>query len=313
MLVNIGALGGMHGYWQCAEKYLKMIGFEPDERSFSKLTQSDSTKYLRIGLYKEKTLLDLYLTKKEGCTSILKPNRTFLNRFANEKGFDILGTVTIECDTLDSQFRKHQIKDVDFGDLDTQGSELFILEGATETLNSMFGLEIEVEFVPVYQDQPLFADIDRFIREKGFQLFDLRPYYWKRSVGLNYGYPKGQLIFADALYLRTPESFGETLKQIHDDELKKSKVLRALSICFLYGYFDYALEIFNSSNTLFDEDEMELVIEKIRNGVTGFAGKIPNFRGRGRIANLFHTLWKIFQPNSQSGIIRGELGAAEVD
>lgn len=313
VLVDIGARRGLRGYWKCAEKYLKMIGFEPDERSFGELMQSDSTKYLNVGLYKEKATLDLYLTRKEGCTSILKPNLTFLDRFPNKEDFNILETISIDCDTLDNQFHKCQIDDVDFGKIDTQGSELFILEGATRALNSMFGLEIEVEFVPVYQDQPLFADIDQFIREKGFQLFDLRPYYWKRSVGLNYGHPKGQLVFADALYMRTTESFGETLKRICDDEQKKSKVLRALSICFLYGYFDYALEIFNSSNTLFNEDETELIIEKIRSGVTGFAGKIPNFRGRGRISNLFDKLAKIFKPNTSTGIIRGKLGAAGVD
>lgn len=309
VLVDIGARGGLRAHWKCAEKYLKTIGFEPDDRSFAELTQSDSAKYLNIGLYKEKTLLDLYLTRKEGCTSILKPNRTFLDRFPNGENYDILKTIKIKTDTLDNQLQKHQIKDVDFIKIDTQGSELFILEGATESLGNVFGLEVEVEFVQVYKDVPLFADVDSFVRKFGFQLFDLgEPYYTRSEFSMNYGQQKGYLRATDALYLRTPESFGKTLEQIHDNVLKKSKVLRALSICFLYGYFDYALEIFRLADSLFDNDETELITKKVKSDVTSFARKIPNFRGRAKIADYVHRLWKVLQLNPKKSIIRRRLG-----
>ncbi len=309
VLVDVGARRGLCGYWKCAEKYLKVIGFEPDERSFGELTQSDSTKYLNVGLYKEKTVLDLYLTRKEGCTSILKPNRTFLDRFPNGENYDILRTIKINTDTLDNQLQAHQIKDVDFIKIDTQGSELFILEGATESLDNVFGLEVEVEFVQVYEDVPLFADVDSLIRKFGFQLFDLgQPYYTRSEFGMNCCQQKGHLRAADALYLSTPEKFCRTLEQIYDDVLKKSKALRALSICVLYGYFDYALEILNSADSLFDNDEVELITKTIKSVVTSFARKLPNFRGRARIANLFYRLWKVLQPNPKKSIIRVRLG-----
>jgi hypothetical protein len=70
------------------------------------------------------------------------------------------------------------------------------LEGATTILtDSVFGLEIEVEFVHMYENQPLFEDVDAFVKKFGFYLFDLKPYYWKRSSGKGYGKSKGQLIF----------------------------------------------------------------------------------------------------------------------
>jgi hypothetical protein len=266
-----------------------------------------------VGLYKEKTLFDLYLTKKEGCTSILKPNRKFLSKFPTDSDFDILKTTKIKCDTMDNQFREQHIDDVDFCKLDTQGSELFILQGATETLKSVFGLEMEVEFAQIYEGQPLFSDIDSFVRERGFGLFDLRPYYWKRKTGLDYGYAKGQLIFADALYFRTPESISKIINRIDDDFLKKSKILRSLSICILYGYFDYALELFSLTDHLFDNTEAKLILERMKCNALDWTHKIPDFRGKSRIANLFYALWKAFLPRNLSGIKRGKLGAAEVD
>ena len=49
--INVGTRRDLRDYRQCAKKRLKMIGFEPDERSFSKLEQSDLLKCLNIALW----------------------------------------------------------------------------------------------------------------------------------------------------------------------------------------------------------------------------------------------------------------------
>ena len=36
VLVDVGASGGLESNWRPAEKHLQTIGFEPDEREFSK-------------------------------------------------------------------------------------------------------------------------------------------------------------------------------------------------------------------------------------------------------------------------------------
>lgn len=57
---------------------------------------------------------------------------------------------------------------VDAIKLDTQGSELDILRGASRALSSCTLIEIEVEFNPIYEGQNLFCDVDRFLRDRGF-------------------------------------------------------------------------------------------------------------------------------------------------
>ena len=48
-----------------------------------------------------------------------------------------------------------------------------MLQGATTILRTVQLLEIEVEFNPIYEGQPLFGDVDAFLRGQGFMLWRL--------------------------------------------------------------------------------------------------------------------------------------------
>ena len=298
ILIDIGASGGLESNWKDARKYLQIIGFEPDQREFHNLKKNENsnTRYLNTGLFNKKATLDYYLTEKQQTSSMLKPNRSFLEKFPEVERFNVVKKVTIEADTLDNQLKTHDINDADFFKIDTQGSELFILQGSQETVhNHVFGLEIEVEFVEMYQDQPLFSDVDQFAREQGFQIFDIQKAYWKRYGGENYYKKKGQLIFGNVLYLRKTEDFRKMIDQIGDVFQKKAKILKAASICFLYGYYDYAREILECGANIFDRKEKDALDKWIQKNVL-LESKIPNFKGKKRIAEIFHRLWEFWRP-----------------
>ena len=311
VLVDVGASGGIESHWKSAEKYLQLIGFEPDEREFVNLKRKENprVKYFNTGLYKEKTSLEYYLTQKQQTSSIFEPNRIFLNRFPEANRFDVIKQIKIEVDTLDNQFTIHHIEDTDFIKVDTQGSELFILAGAVDTIkNHVFGVEVEVEFVEMYQNQPLFSDVDSFMRRQGFWLFDIQSVHWKRNIGKNYHKKRGQIIFGNVLYLRTLESFCKMTEVIQEEAEKKSKILKAFSICFLYGYFDYAMEIFDGMKTLFNDTERRAIEKKIQ-GSTRLENRIPNFLGRGKMASMVFALSEILRPTHNGwAIIDRKLG-----
>jgi len=298
VLADIGASGGLEPNWKPAQKYLQVIGFEPDRRGFIDLEKKkdSNVRYLNIGLHKERTSIKYYFTKNQQTSSIFKPNREFLNKFPESGRFDIVGSENIEVDTLDEQFRIHNITEVDFIKIDTQGSELFVLQGATEIIrNHVFGLEVEVEFAEMYQNQPLFSDVNSFIKRQGFQLFDIQSTYWKREIGKDYHKKRGQLIFGNALYFRESDKFSKIIDDIQDSAEKKSKVLKAISICFLYGYFDYAMEIFDMAGRLFDKTEHQAVEKAIKNSIR-YESKIPSFKGKRKIASIFSFLWEVIRP-----------------
>lgn len=302
VLVDVGASGGTKDNWMLLRKYIQVIGFEPDKREFINLSrqqEGESIKYLNTALYSEKTSLDFFLARKQQVSSLLRPNQKFLNSFENPKRFDVLEVVKIETDTLDNQLRKHKISDVDFIKLDTQGSELFILQGSEQILReSTFGLEIEVEFSQIYQDQPLFSDVDQLLRKLGFQLFDLRPCYWQRAVG-KIKKNKGQIVFADAIYLRDIENLNSILGTIEDDAKRKAKLIKSLLICLIYNHRDYGLELFETYKNLFNEREISLLTRNLEGkmySLLDIGMKIPNFKGRGKLSNGLFNLWKILQP-----------------
>ncbi len=287
-LVDVGASGGMQPHWRRAGKFLRRIGFEPDTQEFHKLMRSTdkNTTYLNTALHKEKARLDFYCTKKQECSSLFPPNGSFLNAFPAPDRFDVMEKVKIETDSLDNQLRQAGVSDVDFIKIDTQGSELAILWGAHATLADVFGLEVEVEFSQMYESQPLFSEVESFLRSMGFQLFDLAPCYWKRLEGMRYGKPKGQLIFADALFLRDAKTVGKLFERIQDNEQRKAKLLKAIAICLLYGYIDYAAELFELQADILSPNEVAIFRAFLKKSIP-WSSKIPYVPGRNKLARAF--------------------------
>ena len=193
--------------------------------------------------------------RKAYLSSFFKPNTDLINQFPEKERWDILKEIEVSTDTLDHVLKEAGYLENDALKLDTQGSGKIILEGAKETLKSTFAIEIELEFSPLYQNQDLFADVDPLLRESGFQLFDLRPWYWKREVGKHLGMQKGQLMFADALYLKEEKEILSRIKKSAGKGAGKAKALKALALCIHFGYIDYALKVYQGVKPLFTPTE----------------------------------------------------------
>jgi FkbM family methyltransferase len=303
-LIDVGAGGGFPERWKRAQRYLYAIGFEPDRREFDKLIQYPKLgfqhKYLDVVLYKEEREIDLHLLQKQDTSSILLPNYPLLSRFPMAERFKHVKSIKLKADTLDHQLAENQISDVDFLKLDTQGSELFILEGALKTLKGpSIGLEMELEFVPIYRDQPLFCDVHQFVQKFGFELFDLAPVYWKRKIGQDSGDRKGQLIYVDALYLKPFERLFAVEQLSSEPEYGKAKVLKALSISLIYGYVDYTLELLEQAGAakILSTSEKDLISRRISEPWRK-QWQLPSFRGRGRIERFLGLLNRLFTKRS---------------
>jgi len=299
-LIDVGASGGISSLWTPHRRYLRIIGFEPDSRAFEalRIQQDRLIRFFNIGLHRHKSDISFYLTRRQQCSSCFVPNRSLLDRFNNPERLDIIEKNKISCASLDEVLPEANLTDVDFIKLDTQGSELAILEGSASVLaDSVFGLEIEVSFAELYNGQPLFADVDSFVRQKGFDLIDLCTMSWKHSVGRSLGFAKGRVMWADTLYFRQPKIMRKILKNM-DETLALSKLLRALSVCQLYGFFDYAIELLDiaASDMLSKEDISYL--QNHLNDQTPIFSRIPNFPGRKWLASRLIQMSKWITPKS---------------
>jgi FkbM family methyltransferase len=306
-MLDIGASGGIVPLWKQLKGHLHVLCVEPDNREFEQLekrtVEGVKIDYLNKLLYKEKQpSLTFNQYNNQRLSSLLQPNERFLSKFSKTESWSVAGEVELEADTLDKQLSERNINDIDFIKLDTQGSELSILEGAGHLLdNSLFGLSIEVEFAPIYKDQALFSDIDVFLRRKGFQLIEIvRSKYWRRTFDNQYVKSGGQIIYGDVLYLRDPEIFIEKLRQRKDVLFAKTRLIKAAVISELYNHKDYGYELLlcGIEAELFNEQETEWIRSCINADKLfrmNVIEKLPDFPGKETVTELCYRFYHMFK------------------
>ncbi|MCL6377677.1 FkbM family methyltransferase [Pectobacterium brasiliense] len=220
-----------------------LIGFEPQPDALKQLNMNKGIheQYLpyAVGTGEEITL---YLCRASGMTSTLRPNFTILNHF---QGYPVWAEIlreerlrTVKLDDID------EIKGIDWLKIDIQGGELNVFLNAEEKLKDTLVIQTEVNFIQLYEEQPLFAEIDQWMRAHGFMLHTLleerrrlyAPYVLNNQIhqGLN------QLTTADAVYIRDINKLDDLMPE----QLNKMAIILRES----YGSFDLAEKIMVANN-----------------------------------------------------------------
>ena len=157
---------------------------------------------------------NFYLNRDPYTSSLLKLDPKYADFYMDFEKYDYvmgdaISTVMEEkflTESLDQIIKSKNLPDCDFLSIDTQGSELEILENAEETLKKCVGVKLEVAFERRYSDQPLFGEIDSFLRDHGFKFIrftDLKEWA-PRTLGTESRGVKLH-IETDAIYFKTPE------------------------------------------------------------------------------------------------------------
>ena len=299
VIPDAGAAGGIHRRWSSLGGGVKVLGFEPDNREFGRLPKSDNYIWVNAALGDRESEVALQVTRHQTNTSLLLPNRGVVDRiYRNPADFDVIKEVVVDCTTLDAAC---QITGIRASALkaDTQGTELSILRGAQRSLDeTLVSVELEVEFVQLYKNQPLFPDIDVFMRNHGFMLVDLGNllcHKWRHSVNL--GGRKGQLLAADALYLRSPDGLR---KLLNSSEQPLELFAHHWAACFVYGYLDLAYEVsIEHLNAPWMTPVVSKNIGDWADNATRNTATQPT-RGRGRVATWLRKLADKVEPRGHS-------------
>ena len=227
-ILDVGARDGVGGPWNKINKdFVDLILVEPDPEEAAKIENELSKKQnsivVQAAFWNDEKSLLLNLNQSPGTSSIFSSNFSFLNQFSDSNRFKSVKKIIVKCDTIDYLIEKNQMPHFDFAKIDIQGGELAVLEGGKNYIKSnVVGLEVEVEFGKMYVDQPLFAEIDIFIRSTlGLELWDLSKAHWKYLSNSKSGPTKGRLIFGNALYLRPLEGLETWLNKLSDNQAKE--------------------------------------------------------------------------------------------
>lgn len=107
---------------------------------------------------------------------------------------------------------------IDFIKLDAQGADLPIMQGAGAYLSDILAVQMELQFIELYEGQPLFHEANQFMLESGFELLDLEPSRWLNRHADASRQETGRLVQCDALYCR-PLAYWQSRGMADDDRL----------------------------------------------------------------------------------------------
>lgn len=215
-IIDVGAmLEGKNRFDGLLEKGLaRVIGFEPDPTEYQKLKPREDERHAFLPYFVGNGKPAVFhRCRYNGCSSLYRPNRKLLDLFTSlgdpaNGFFEVLSTsdvMTVRLDDIE------EAKNCDFLKVDVQGAELDVLKGASRTLGHAAVVELEVEFVPLYEGQPLFAEIDSYMRSQGFLLHKFADLAGRAMqpfvVDSNPFKPMSQVLWANAVYVKDFTSF----------------------------------------------------------------------------------------------------------
>ncbi|RQW88758.1 MAG: FkbM family methyltransferase [Geobacter sp.] len=242
VVADIGARGNSIGELESLRQHLVYYGFDADRDECKRLKNDTTDSFSQYSIFpyyvgKMNGPVEFYLYRNAGESSRYKPGKRFHHEFNPD--LVIERVVQVEGATLDSIIAHERLKFPDFLKLDTQGSELEILQASPSALTNALFVEVEVEFIEMYEGQPLFHDVARFMYDKGFELFYLnRVFQTRPSYG---GEARGQIIFGDAL-------FGRRENELHS--FSPERLAKYVILLANYGYLDISAKIWRTNKDI---------------------------------------------------------------
>jgi FkbM family methyltransferase len=243
-VVDVGARGGPEPHWVHYKDHVKIAAFEPDEKeceALNKRRTSSRITYYPVALHEKEGTYEFYELGTPDGASFYKMNYEFVNRFPDEMDLEVKGHSRVRATTLDLFLAKNKAAHADFIKVDTEGSELDVLQGAKNTLeSSVLGISCEVLFVPWRSNKVFFSDVERFLYELGFKLYDLSLHKYARKSFPGPESSWGQTVVGQAIFFRDPV---EEIKKGPAEKWNEMRVYKLASLFEVFGFPDVAIEL----------------------------------------------------------------------
>jgi hypothetical protein len=254
VLVDLGASGALHPDWEILAPYSVCLGFDADERDFSKKIADSAFKKLhlinRIVTSQDSTSVDFYLTRSPHCSSSLLPRPDLLADWKFSAFFEVEQKINLPAVKLDAVLRDLGIQKIDWYKTDTQGTDLRIFESLPQSIQrSMILVEFEPGIIDAYQDEDKLRHVLAFMERMPFWPMSLYARGTQRisvrALQANQIDPGQRLSTANAACWAEIEYFHD-FKEARSDR----DILLAWLILTLKNQHAFALELMTGRHTI---------------------------------------------------------------
>ena len=208
----------------------KIVGFEPNNLEFQKLSNNSRKKYFNFAIGDGKNH-ELNICTSPSMTSFLVPNYDYLKLFHGfEEWTKILKKENIKTKKLDDLDIK-----IDFLKIDTQGYESEIIKYGNHKIKNSLVIQIETSPIPLYKNEKPFSYVAQQLEGLGFVLHmfnkinsrTFKPMTIENDIytGLHH------LLQLDCVFIK---NFGE-IEKMNIEKLKK------LILILFYSFKSYDL------------------------------------------------------------------------
>jgi FkbM family methyltransferase len=255
--VDVGGAHGLQPHWHKLMGVSRFVVYEPHDQSYQNLLTQQSEnadfknfQYLNEALSGQAGPRTLYETNTPTGSSLLPPKKGGFGDYPGNDYFWPYKTSTIETTTLSRSLDRNSVGRIDIIKLDTQGTELEILTGLdSRRFDDVLAVEMEIALLDVYEGtDTLFDDTLRFMRDRGFSLFDLRTNRHlgnavrlpadevAKAIGNDTSLPPNahRLAEVDAIFFRDP-------RLLISSSVDEAKVRRLVVLLVIYHFFAEAV------------------------------------------------------------------------
>ena len=188
LVLDVGANIGQYARFLREFGYSgKIVSFEPLSSAYSQLKTASSKDSLwevapRTAIGNENNEITINISANSYSSSVLDVLDSHVNA-APDSAY--IGSETVKLSRLDTIAQEYIKKDATsiFLKIDVQGFEKQVIEGATQILPQIQGIQVELSLVPLYQGQLLFKEMLDFLEELGYELHAVIPGFTDPKTG----------------------------------------------------------------------------------------------------------------------------------
>jgi FkbM family methyltransferase len=211
----------------------RVIGFDANEGDCAALNDRAAGRHVYLPyVVGDGTVRTFHICRDVAGSSLCEPDRERIMLFQElDSVAEIVERRSVETRRLDDIA---EAANADFLRIDAPGAAIAVLAGAERLVAELIVAHVSVDFVALYKDQPLFADVDRALRDRGFAFHKFTALggrsFKPLVIGTDANDPLSQVLSADAVYVRDFAALGT---------LPAEKLLKlAVVLHEVYGSYD---------------------------------------------------------------------------